>query len=552
MLLHIGKTTLIKLITGKYKPLRGVCRFNEHARAAFFTQHHVDQLNLEMSALQFLQSVHSDAKEYQIRGILGRYGFDAQLAGQKISTLSGGQKSRVAFALLTWKDPHLIIMDEPTNHLDIETIEALINAIKLFQGAVVVISHDTHFISQVATEYWAVSEQGELRTMFDLDDAKQFAYKPIQFNPDDISLKKIIQQKQQEKIDLKSNNNNNNNSNSNNNNNNKQFVRNKNKSKKGRGGIDILADERQRIANEQQASDAAQQANKLHDENTIESQQHNMQPSIQSDIQQHKNKSTNKQSNLAASFNLLSLDIEAGMDSDDERQQRKIKKKQAQLLAEAANIDAEAEAERKRIKKQKKKLKAMLQQNNDDDESNLVDVNDLPDGNGDRDGFSEKQTKKKHNKKVEFTKNDSIDNADIDIELDDSVSEKKKKKKKSSISKKLGHDSDDDNDGNQSEQKEISKKKKNKKTNELVSDNDDTQTSNKQFSNTRDSDDDQQLNNKKKKKSSKSKSKSIDNSDNDDQPIRSKKSKSKQSDTDDDNQVINDETIKKKKSSKPK
>ena len=87
---------------------------------------------------------------------MGRFGFDQNLIAQKISTLSGGQRSRVAFALLTWQEPHLIIMDEPTNHLDLETIEALIHALNNFKGGVLLVSHDKHFIEHVAKEFWAV------------------------------------------------------------------------------------------------------------------------------------------------------------------------------------------------------------------------------------------------------------------------------------------------------------------------------------------------------------------------------------------------------------
>jgi hypothetical protein len=123
---------------------------------------------------------------------MGRFGFDQNLISQKISTLSGGQRSRVAFALLTWQEPHLIIMDEPTNvrqsnycthvyvdhtcsffillcvrswsllclcpltlqHLDLETIEALIHALNGFKGGVLLVSHDKHFIEHVAKEFW--------------------------------------------------------------------------------------------------------------------------------------------------------------------------------------------------------------------------------------------------------------------------------------------------------------------------------------------------------------------------------------------------------------
>jgi len=171
-----GKSTLIKLIRGKLEATMGICRVNPHARHVLFTQHHIDQLDLTKSTLDFLQATFPSAKEHQIRGVMGRFGFDQNLIAQKISTLSGGQRSRVAFALLTWQEPHLIIMDEPTNHLDLETIEALIHALNGFKGGVLLVSHDKHFIEHVAKEFWAVNQQGKIEIFYDLESAKEFAY----------------------------------------------------------------------------------------------------------------------------------------------------------------------------------------------------------------------------------------------------------------------------------------------------------------------------------------------------------------------------------------
>ena len=187
-----GKSTLIQLMLGKLKPTKGICRLDSGARIALFTQHHMDQLDLTVTSMEYLQRIFPDAKEHQIRGVLGRYGFDAHLTQQKIGELSGGQRSRVAFAILTWREPHLIMMDEPTNHLDLETIEALIGALTDFQGAVVLISHDQYFLSKVATEYWAFDGSGEVKAYHDFDEAKEFSYTPIEYAPGAISKEQLL------------------------------------------------------------------------------------------------------------------------------------------------------------------------------------------------------------------------------------------------------------------------------------------------------------------------------------------------------------------------
>jgi len=185
-----GKTTLINVLLGKLEPSAGYARLNSQARTKVFTQHHLDQLDDSKTPLEFLQERFPTEKEGYLRAYLGRFGFDKILAEQKIAKLSGGQKSRVAFAVLAFQKPHLIIMDEPTNHLDIETIESLIQALKNFKGGVIVISHDRYFLSQIAEEYWALNSIGVLKRFWDIDEAKEFSYRKISFVPDGAPLKK--------------------------------------------------------------------------------------------------------------------------------------------------------------------------------------------------------------------------------------------------------------------------------------------------------------------------------------------------------------------------
>jgi ATP-binding cassette subfamily F protein 3 len=153
-----GKSTLIKLLLGELEPQSGHVSRNQKLRAACFTQHHVTQLDLNASPLDYLARLFPGNKPEAVRAHLGSFGLSGDLALQRIGTLSGGQKSRVAFAVCSWRKPHLLVLDEPTNHLDIETIDALIVALGSFQGGVVLVSHDAHFIESVADELWIVGE----------------------------------------------------------------------------------------------------------------------------------------------------------------------------------------------------------------------------------------------------------------------------------------------------------------------------------------------------------------------------------------------------------
>lgn len=141
---------------GELEAQAGAVIRNPKLRIAYFTQHHVNQLDLDATPQDFLLRSFPGSKPDAARAHLGSFGLGGDLALQKIRTLSGGQKSRVAFALITWKKPHLLCLDEVTNHLDIETIDAVIVALANFTGGVVVISHDQHFVESVCDELFVV------------------------------------------------------------------------------------------------------------------------------------------------------------------------------------------------------------------------------------------------------------------------------------------------------------------------------------------------------------------------------------------------------------
>src|SRR4051812_33969923 len=111
MLLRSAETTLIKVLLGELQPTEGLVWLNSNVKIAYFTQHHVDQLNPGVTAVQWLRELFPGTLDVEIRRHLGRFGLIGDLTLMQIGNLSGGQKSRVAFAIICWKEPHLLIMD---------------------------------------------------------------------------------------------------------------------------------------------------------------------------------------------------------------------------------------------------------------------------------------------------------------------------------------------------------------------------------------------------------------------------------------------------------
>ncbi|CAN6713288.1 hypothetical protein ACFX13_039155 [Malus domestica] len=154
----IGKSTILKLIAGELQPISGTVFRSAKVRIAVFSQHHVDGLDLSSNPLLYMMRCFPGVPEQKLRSHLGSLGVSGNLALQPMYTLSGGQKSRVAFAKITFKKPHIILLDEPSNHLDLDAVEALIQGLVLFQGGILMVSHDEHLISGSVDELWVVSE----------------------------------------------------------------------------------------------------------------------------------------------------------------------------------------------------------------------------------------------------------------------------------------------------------------------------------------------------------------------------------------------------------
>ncbi|KZS20844.1 ATP-binding cassette sub-family F member 2 [Daphnia magna] len=155
-----GKSTLLKIIFGDLVPTEGMVRTNSHLKIARYHQHLHEMLDLDLSPLEYMMKCFPDVKEKEeMRRIVGRYGLTGKQQVCPIRQLSDGQRCRVVFAWLAWQVPHLLLLDEPTNHLDMETIDALADAVKDFEGGLVLVSHDFRLINQVAKEIW-ICEHG--------------------------------------------------------------------------------------------------------------------------------------------------------------------------------------------------------------------------------------------------------------------------------------------------------------------------------------------------------------------------------------------------------
>ncbi|KAJ3478266.1 hypothetical protein NLI96_g9876 [Meripilus lineatus] len=155
-----GKSTLLNLITGALQPCEGTISRHVGLKLAKYSQHSADQLPYDKSPIEHFQSLYAEKypdKDVQAwRAQLGRFGLSGSHQTSPIKQLSDGLRNRVVFAQIAMEHPHILLLDEPTNHLDMGSIDALAQAIKEFEGGVVIVSHDFRLISQVAEELWEV------------------------------------------------------------------------------------------------------------------------------------------------------------------------------------------------------------------------------------------------------------------------------------------------------------------------------------------------------------------------------------------------------------
>ena len=154
-----GKTTFARLLAQELAPLSGEIQASNKLKAGFFHQHQHEALILTDTAYEHMYKLMYPAVPDKIRARLGRFGFSRDKADVPVAKLSGGEKARLSFALISYAAPQLLILDEPTNHLDIETRESLVMAINDFAGAVILISHDWHLLELTADRLWLVGNQ---------------------------------------------------------------------------------------------------------------------------------------------------------------------------------------------------------------------------------------------------------------------------------------------------------------------------------------------------------------------------------------------------------
>ncbi|VDO38765.1 unnamed protein product [Haemonchus placei] len=175
-----GKTTLLKLLLGELEPTHGMRNVNRRIRIGYFTQHHVDQLEMDMTAIEVLAHNYPGKSQEDYRTALSHFGLTGDMALQSVYTLSGGQKSRLAFANIAMLNPNYLILDEPTNHLDVETVAALGASLNAFNGGVVLVSHDEQLIEMVCKELWVVKDRMVVNLEGGLAEYRKQVYKQLQ------------------------------------------------------------------------------------------------------------------------------------------------------------------------------------------------------------------------------------------------------------------------------------------------------------------------------------------------------------------------------------
>ena len=169
-----GKSTFAKLVAGRLHLMSGELKKSSRLEVGYFAQHQLDELNPKGTPLSHLTALMPDVPESKVRARLGSFNFGADKAETVVENLSGGEKARLLFCIMSLKAPHILILDEPTNHLDVESREALVHAINAYEGAVIMISHDRHLIEACADRLWLVHDGTVRNYDGDMEDYRKF------------------------------------------------------------------------------------------------------------------------------------------------------------------------------------------------------------------------------------------------------------------------------------------------------------------------------------------------------------------------------------------
>lgn len=191
-----GKSTLIKALSGKLMPTHGTITIDSGVKIGYFAQHQLESLQLDKTAFDHLQVLASKKSTQELRNYLGGFGFQGDDVLKPVNAFSGGEKSRLALAMIVWQRPNLLLLDEPTNHLDMEMRMALTLALQSFEGALVIVSHDRHLIRTTVDQLWLVADK-KLQ-LFDgsLDDYQQIV---LQAEPKAASSTKLFSEDKPQK-----------------------------------------------------------------------------------------------------------------------------------------------------------------------------------------------------------------------------------------------------------------------------------------------------------------------------------------------------------------
>ncbi|EKD70650.1 MAG: hypothetical protein ACD_46C00462G0002 [uncultured bacterium] len=193
-----GKSTFIKLLAGEIDPVYGTRQMSTGLKIGYFAQHQVDHLNLTETPISHLKNIANGAAELELRKYLGSFGFVGDRVYEPIQHFSGGEKSRLALALIIWQSPNLLLLDEPTNHLDLEMRQALSLALQEYEGAMVLVSHDRYLVRTTTDQLYLVADKKLVNFDGDLDNYQQWLmdYRKEKIKSEMVIEKQIMSKKE--------------------------------------------------------------------------------------------------------------------------------------------------------------------------------------------------------------------------------------------------------------------------------------------------------------------------------------------------------------------